>query len=99
MSERAVDFRAEYSIELIDDAAKAFVHRSFRKYLWPLVAACVVNVAGFVAILVLGGVSTWMLVPIGALAVLGQWSARRRRCGLRRRHAARLVCLHSEQIA
>src|SRR5262249_57178465 len=71
MSERAIDFRAEYSIELIDDAAKAFVHRLFRSYLWLLVAACVLNIVGFVAVLVRGGVSTWMTVAIGALAALG----------------------------
>jgi len=71
MNERAIDFRAEYSNALIDDAAKAFVHRLFRKYLWLLVAACVMNIVGFVAVLVLGGTSTWMIVAIGALAALG----------------------------
>jgi len=71
MNERAIDFRAEYGTALIDDAAKAFVHRLFRKYLRLLVAACVMNIVGFVAVLVLGGTSTWMVVAIGALAALG----------------------------
>lgn len=71
MNERAIDFRAEYSIELIDDAAKVFVHRLFRKYLWLLLTACVMNIVGFLAVLVLGGVSAWMVVAIAALAALG----------------------------
>lgn len=71
MNERAIDFRAEYTVELIDDAAKTFVHRLFRKYLRLLVAACVIDIVGFLAVLVLGGVSAWMVVAIGALAALG----------------------------
>jgi hypothetical protein len=71
MTERTVDFNAEYSNSLIDDAAKAFVHRLFRKYLWLLVAACVMNIVGFVAVLVLPGTSTWMIIAIGVLAALG----------------------------
>lgn len=81
MSERAIDFRAEYSTALIDDAAKAFVHRLFRKHLWLLVAACVMNIIGFAAVLVLGGTSIWMVVAIGAFAALGPiyfaWQYRR----------------------
>lgn len=71
MNESSVDFDAEYSSTLIDDAARAFVDRLFRKYLWLLVAACVINIVGFVAVLVLPGSATWMIVAIGALAALG----------------------------
>ena len=71
MTEGAVNFSAEYSVTLIDDAAKAFVHQLFRRYLWLLVFACVMNIVGFVAVLVLPGASTWMIIVIGALAALG----------------------------
>jgi hypothetical protein len=71
MTDRTVTFRAEYSSSLIDAAAKAFVHQLFRKYFWLLVAACLMNIVGFVAVLVLPGASTWMIVTIGALAALG----------------------------
>lgn len=71
MPDRTFDFQAEYSVALIDHAARTFVHRLFRKYLWLLVAACIINIIGFVAVLVLPGGSAWMNVPIGLLAVLG----------------------------
>jgi hypothetical protein len=68
MTVSSVDFDAEYSNILIDDAARAFVDRLFRKYLWLLVAVCVINIVGFVAVLVLSGSANWM---IGALSLLG----------------------------
>jgi len=71
MNERPVEFSAEYTVSLIDDAAKTFVRQLFRKYLWLLVFACIMNIVGFVAVLVLPGASTWMIIAIGALAVLG----------------------------
>jgi hypothetical protein len=71
MTERAIDFNAEYSVSLIDRATRAFVHRLFRKYLWLLVFACIMNIVGFVAVLVLPGANTWMIVGIGAIAILG----------------------------
>jgi hypothetical protein len=71
MSDRTFDVDAEYSDALIDDAARSFVHRLFRKYLWLLVAACVMNIVGFVAVLVLSGGSGWMTIAIGVLAALG----------------------------
>lgn len=71
MPARTFDFDAEYSDTLIDDAAQTFVHRLFRRYLWLLVAACIMNIVGFVAVLVLPGSSGWMTVAIGLLAALG----------------------------
>jgi hypothetical protein len=71
MTEGVVDFSAEYSVSLIDDAARAFVHQLFRRYLWLLVFACVMNIVGLVAILVLPGATTWMIIVIGPLAALG----------------------------
>jgi hypothetical protein len=43
----------------------------FRKYRWLLVAACILNIVGFVAVLVLPGSSGWMTIAIGLLAALG----------------------------
>src|SRR5712692_2141721 len=71
MAERTFDFDAEYSDALIDDAARTFVHRLFRKYVWLLAAACVINVVGFVAVLVLPDSSGWITIAIGLLAALG----------------------------
>src|SRR5437588_11147572 len=71
MPERAFDFQVEYNDALIDGAAKTFVHRLFRKYLWLLVAACVMNVVGFVAVLILPGSTNLMTIGIGVLAALG----------------------------
>lgn len=71
MTDRTFEFDAEYSDALIDAAARTFVHRLFRKYLWLLIAACTMNIVGFFAVLVLPGASSWMIVTIGVLAVLG----------------------------
>lgn len=43
MPDRTFDFDAEYNDALIDGAAKTFVHRLLKKYLWLLVAACVMT--------------------------------------------------------
>jgi hypothetical protein len=71
MPDRTFDFDAEYSDVLIDNAARSFVHRLSRKYLWLLVAACIMNIVGFVAVLVLPGSSGWMTIAVGLLAALG----------------------------
>ena len=71
MAESTFDFDVEYSDALIDDAARTFVQRLFQKYLWLLVAACVLNIVGFVAVLVLPGSNGLMTIAIGVLAALG----------------------------
>ena len=71
MPEREFQFDARYDDAIIDDAAKTFVRRLFRKYLWLLVGACAMNIMGFVLVLVLLGSGTLMTVTIGILAALG----------------------------
>jgi hypothetical protein len=71
MVERTFDFDAEYSDALIDDAARTFVRRLFRKYLWLLVGACIMNIIGFAAVVALLRTVDWMTVAIGVVAVLG----------------------------
>lgn len=71
MPERMFTFDAIYDDLIIDDAANAFVQLQWRKYRALLVAACVVNVIGFIVVLLLPGGSVPMTVAIGTLAALG----------------------------
>lgn len=65
------DFDAQYTDALIDDAARTFVHRLFGKYLWVLVSASIVNIVGFVVVVILGDPNDWQIVAIGFIAALG----------------------------
>src|SRR6266705_2268621 len=71
MPNSALEFDAVYDDSLIDSAAKAFVHRLFKKYLWVLVAACLLNIVGFIFVLIFPGSGTLMTAAIGILAALG----------------------------
>ena len=72
MPERTFEFDAEYSDAIIDNAAKTFVHRLFRKYLWVLVGASISNIIGFVTVVLLDhGSIDWMTIAIGIVAALG----------------------------
>jgi YcxB-like protein len=71
MPDRSFDFDAAYDDAIIDDAAKAFVHRLFKKYVWLLVAACFMNIVGFVLVLLLPGSGKVMTLAIGIVAALG----------------------------
>ena len=71
MPERTFEFDAEYSDIIIDDAARTFVHRLFQKYLWLLVAACIMNIVGFVTVVLLLRSIDWGTVAIGLVAALG----------------------------
>jgi len=71
MADRTFGFEAAYDDAIIDNAAKTFVRRLFRKYLWLLVVACILNIVGFVFVLILPGTSKVMTAAIGMLAALG----------------------------
>lgn len=71
MANEALQFEAHFSNVMIDDASQTFVRRLFSKYAWLLVAVCVVNIIGFVLVLILPGTSTPMIVAIGVLAAIG----------------------------
>src|SRR5450759_400057 len=71
MAGEALQFEAHYDNVMIDDASQTFVRRLFKKYFWLLVAACVMNIVGFVLVLILPGTSTPMIAAIGVLAAIG----------------------------
>ena len=70
MTDQAFDFDAAYSDAIIDDAAKTFVRRLFKRYLGWLVAVCFLNIAGFVTVLKLPGTGNLLISLTGLLAVL-----------------------------
>jgi hypothetical protein len=73
MSSQQFEFEVPYTDELIDHAAAAFVRDYlFHTYGRWLILACIINLAGFLAVLWLGGSKVQvMLAFIAAIAVLG----------------------------
>lgn len=71
MPDHIVEFDAAYDDAIIDDAAKTFVRRLFKRYLGMLAAACLLNVVGFIVVLTLPGNGELVTSAIGLLAVLG----------------------------
>ena len=71
MSDRTFDFDVAYDDAIIDSAANTFVRRLAKKYGWLLFAACIVNIVGFLLVLMLPGSSKPMVVALGLLAALG----------------------------
>lgn len=70
MPDHTFDFEAVYNDVVIDDAARTFVHRLFRRYLGWLAAACSLNIAGF-AFALMFPAGSLVISAIGLLAVLG----------------------------
>lgn len=71
MSDHTFEFEAAYDDRIIDDAAKTFVRRLFKRYLGLLIAACLLNIVGFIFLLMLPGNGGLMTIATGLLAVLG----------------------------
>ena len=70
MGASTIDFDAVYDDAMIEDAAKVFVRRQFRKYGWLLVLACIINIVGFALFVALGG-RGGLAVAVGIIAAVG----------------------------
>ena len=71
MTDRSFEFQASYDDAMIEEAARAFMHRLRKKYGTLLFVACVVNIIGFVLVLVLPGSGLSLTVLVGLIAALG----------------------------
>jgi hypothetical protein len=64
-------FEVVYSRELLEDAARCFISKYFRRDGRWLLPACVVNVIGIAAAIALGATETWMILGGTMVAVTG----------------------------
>ncbi|SRR6266849_3715899 len=71
MPDRAYEFEAAYDDANIDAAAKTYVEVLYKKYRGILGVACLINIIGFLLVLILPGSNTLMTIGIGCLAAIG----------------------------